>query len=80
MDDCELISRAIAASGLSVRRFAREQLVRDARTVWRWLAGSSPLPRVVRESCEAYLLAHPLAPDWTPSEPQSDDTEGEEVV
>jgi hypothetical protein len=32
MDDRELISRAIAASGLSVRRFAREQLVRDPRT------------------------------------------------
>lgn len=49
--DAELIRAAIEASGLSVRRFAREVLVRDPRTVFRWLAGA-PLPRAVREKLE----------------------------
>ena len=48
MTDGELLRSAIDASGLSVRRFAREVLVRDPRTVFRWLAGA-PLPRAVRE-------------------------------
>ncbi len=57
MTDAELISAAIKASGLSVRRFAAEILTRDARTVWRWLAGENPLPQAVRAKCEAILEA-----------------------
>lgn len=55
--DRELISAAIKASGLSVRRFAAEVLTRDPRTVWRWLAGENALPQAVRERCEAIVKA-----------------------
>jgi hypothetical protein len=55
--DRELISAAIKASGLSVRRFARDVLTRDPRTVWRWLAGSNPLPQAVRAKCEAIVAS-----------------------
>jgi hypothetical protein len=38
----------IAASGLSARRYAVEVLLRNERTIRRWLAGDSPIPaRVV---------------------------------
>ena len=59
MDDKELISAAIEATGLSVRRFAREVLVREPRTVWRWLAGENPLPTAVREKAEQIIAAKP---------------------
>lgn len=62
MTDPELISAAIKASGLSVRRFAAEVLIRDPRTVWRWLAGENPLPLAVRTRCEAILAATPHSP------------------
>jgi hypothetical protein len=52
MDDRELIAKAIEVSGKSARRFAVEDLVRDERTVRRWLAGDSPLPRAVRVRLE----------------------------
>jgi len=42
-----LLRAAIAASGLSARRYATEVLTRDERTVRRWLAGKSPIPRAV---------------------------------
>jgi hypothetical protein len=58
MDDKELISKAIEKSGLSVRGFARQVLVREPRTVWRWLAGENALPAAVREKCET-LVAEP---------------------
>ncbi len=53
--DKELISAAIDASGLSVRRFATEILTRDPRTIWRWLAGDNPMPQAVRERCADIL-------------------------
>jgi predicted RNA-binding Zn-ribbon protein involved in translation (DUF1610 family) len=56
MNDRELISKAIEASGLSVRRFARDVLVREPRTVWRWLAGENSLPLAVREKAEAIVV------------------------
>lgn len=59
MTDAEILSAAIKKSGLSVRRFAREVLVRDPRTVWRWLAGDNPLPRTVRELCERAIEETP---------------------
>lgn len=55
MTDTELLSAAIKASGLSVRRFAREVLIRDPRTVWRWLADENGLPAVVRTRCEQII-------------------------
>jgi hypothetical protein len=60
MTDPELISAAIRASGLSVRRFARETLLRDPRTVWRWLAGDNPMPELVREKCRAIVAESPM--------------------
>jgi hypothetical protein len=54
---CEQISLlrdAIKASGLSARRFAVQVLVRDERTVRRWLAGDSPIPRAVVDKLSAH--------------------------
>lgn len=45
----ELLRAAIAASGLSARRYATEVLLRDERTVRRWLDGSSPIPDPVMQ-------------------------------
>jgi hypothetical protein len=47
MSDVELLRERIAASGLSARKFARDVLLRDERTVRRWLAGESPIPEPV---------------------------------
>lgn len=43
----DLLREAIAASGLSARQYAVQVLLRDERTVRRWLAGDSPIPKVV---------------------------------
>jgi hypothetical protein len=51
----KLLQDAIAASGLSDRRFATEVLIRDERTVRRWLSGESPIPAVVLTFLRAYL-------------------------
>lgn len=40
---------AIDRSGLSVRRYATTVLMRDERTVRRWIAGEQPIPRAVVE-------------------------------
>lgn len=37
----------IARSGLSNRKYAEDVLMRDERTVRRWLAGDQPIPEVV---------------------------------
>ena len=52
MDDVELLKAAIQASGGSARAFARRPLLRNERTVRRWLAGERPIPQEVRD----YLL------------------------
>ena len=39
-----LLVAAIEASGLSAREYAVTVLLRDERTVRRWLAGDSPIP------------------------------------
>ena len=54
--DAARLARAIELSGLSARKFAKVVLVRDERTVRRWLAGDSPVPSSVREKV-AELLA-----------------------
>ncbi len=53
--DKKLLKDAIEASGLSDRRFATEVLIRDERTVRRWLKGDSPIPAVVVEFLREYL-------------------------
>jgi hypothetical protein len=55
VSDADLLRRAIEASGLSARRFAREVLIRDERTVRRWLAGDSPMPEPVIAKLRALL-------------------------
>jgi Arc/MetJ family transcription regulator len=55
MTDAELIAAAIKASGLSARKFAVTVLIRDERTIRRWLAGENPLPQAVRARCEAIV-------------------------
>jgi hypothetical protein len=45
----DLLRNAIAASGYSNRVYAEIVLVRDERTVRRWLAGDRPIPDVVIE-------------------------------
>lgn len=61
MTDAELLARAIALSGLrgpngkpSARQFAEQLLIRDERTVRRWLAGEG-MPAVVRRYLEEYV-------------------------
>lgn len=41
------LKKLIKASGLSVEQFARTIVLREPRTVFRWLAGDSPIPKVV---------------------------------
>lgn len=55
MNDAELLSAAIEQSGLSARKYAELVLVRDERTIRRWLKGDSPIPKVVREMLHAHL-------------------------
>lgn len=58
MDDKELLSAAIAASGKSMRAFRADVLdgyPKNVRNVQRWLEGAHPLPIAVRERCVAYL-------------------------
>ena len=43
------LREAIRASGLSITEYARSVLVRDPRTVRRWLAGDRQIPRAVLE-------------------------------
>lgn len=52
MSDVDLLSRAITRSGMSPRSYAINVLVRDQRTVRRWLDGEQPLPKEVRRRLE----------------------------
>ncbi len=54
-DDVALLRRAIELSGKSARRFAVEDLIRDERTVRKWLTGANPLPDVVRDFLMEYV-------------------------
>lgn len=67
MSDRELISAAVAASGLTVSAFARDVLTRDPRTVFRWLQGPTEtqengLPESVRERLELFVAGASLCP------------------
>lgn len=46
-DPVKRLERAIKDSGLSNRRFAEDVMVRDERTIRRWLNGQSPIPQAV---------------------------------
>jgi hypothetical protein len=50
-----LLRRALALSGLSARAFATQVLIRDERTVRRWLKGDSPIPAPVVAFLKVYL-------------------------
>ncbi len=54
-----LLERRLEESGLSTERFATDVMIRQARTVRRWLDRSSPLPGVVLE-----WLQEPRAAPW----------------
>jgi hypothetical protein len=43
----DMLRAAIAKSGLSARQFAEQVLIRDERTIRRWISGESPIPDVV---------------------------------
>ncbi len=43
-DPVALLRSAIERSGLSARQYAMTVLLRDERTVRRWLAGEAPIP------------------------------------
>jgi hypothetical protein len=43
------LREAIDADGRGVKRFAREILMRPPSTIYRWLAGSRPIPLCVRD-------------------------------
>lgn len=54
-----LLSRRITESGLTVSAFARNVMLREPRTVHRWLSGDSPIPARVRA-----WLASPEPAPW----------------
>ena len=59
-NDASLLRAAIEASGLSARRFAVDVLLRDERTIRRWLQpptqpGARPMPALVRAFLTTYL-------------------------
>lgn len=58
-EDANLLQRRIEESGLSARRFAYEVLLRDERTIRRWIAGDAPIPQIVME-----WLEKPQRPPW----------------
>lgn len=54
-DARDLLERAVAHSGLSLRSFAETVMVRDERTVRRWRAGDVPIPAVCIRKLEQYV-------------------------
>lgn len=47
-----MLSEAIRRSGLSMTQYAERVLVRDERTVRRWLKGERQIPRAVLEALQ----------------------------
>jgi len=58
-DPIDLLRAAIAASGLSARKYAVQVLLRDERTVRRWLAGDRPIPKVILDRLRADQAVSP---------------------
>lgn len=46
-EQARLLRQRVEESGLSGVQFAERVLLRDRRTVQRWIAGESPIPAVV---------------------------------
>lgn len=59
----ELLEQRIEESGLKTGAFARDLLIREPRTVRRWLAGESPIPNRVLE-----WLQDPQPVPWSTSD------------
>lgn len=51
----ELLESALALSGLSLRAFAEDLLVRDERTVRRWRSGEIAIPAIARRWLTRYV-------------------------
>ena len=51
----DLLERALALSGLSLRAFAEDVLARDERTVRRWRSGEIAIPAIVRRWLTRYV-------------------------
>lgn len=54
MTSPELLAAHIRSSGLSITVYAREVVLRERRTVQRWLDGSHPIPLAVRAFLDAW--------------------------
>jgi DNA-binding transcriptional regulator YiaG len=61
MNDPDLLAAAVAAAGLSARRFAAEVLDVDERNMRRWENGERALQGTVRVVCAAILARPELA-------------------
>ena len=85
VEDAELLSAAIQASGRTVSSFAKHVLgTKNERTIWRWLNGQNNLTPEHRERCRQILAAaqaiapvppapapapHPSTPRRNPEDP-----------
>ncbi len=64
MTDAELVTSAVAASGLSARAYAVRVLKVNERTVRRWLSGESEIrDRSLKARIVAYVRRHSDALD-----------------
>jgi len=63
----DLLRRRITESGLSLTEFAETVLLRERRTVARWLDGDSPIPQRVQE-----WLTDPQVAPWPEHVPGAD--------
>jgi DNA-binding transcriptional regulator YiaG len=61
MNDPDLLAAAVAAAGLSARRFAAEVLDVDERNMRRWETGERELQGTVRVVCAAIVARPALA-------------------
>lgn len=59
MTDSELIRAAIAAGGLSSRRFAEDLMGRDGRTIRRWITGEISIPPLAKAWLGRWLALPP---------------------
>ena len=60
MTPLDLLRAAITASGLSTTQYAKVVLIRDGRTLRRWLSGESPIPRSVIDYLETQAGDDPV--------------------
>jgi hypothetical protein len=63
---------AIDSSGKGIKLYARQVLVRPPSTIYRWLAGSRPIPKCVREHLTGEWRILDPPPMATPTEGTDD--------